>query len=114
VQEELDDIASTHAPILFASAKDIWVIDIENEEYQYDYSHYGIDLNTALKDYQKTDEFPPAIQKKINQFYDNLDDEKYNQAKGILEELEKLTAPEHPALIQMRTRYEFETMNLEE
>jgi len=106
-------IASTHAPILFASARDVWVIDIENEEYQYNYSHYGIDLNTALKDYQKTDEFPTAIKKKIDQFYDDLDDEKYDQAKEILAELEELTAPEHPALIQLRTRYEFETMNLE-
>ena len=107
-------IASTHAPILFASAKDVWVIDIENEEYQYDYSHYGIDLNTALRDYQKTDEVPSEVQNKMNQFYDALDEEDFEQAKNILVNLEELTAPEHPLLVQMRTRYEFETMNLEE
>lgn len=107
-------IATTHAPILFASAKSVWVVDIENEEYQYDYSHYGIDINTALKDYQETDEVPSAVQKKVDEFYDALDEERFSLAKQILEELEVATAPEHPTLIQMRTRYEFETMELGE
>lgn len=107
-------IATTHAPILFASAKDVWVVDIENEEYQYDYSHYGIDINTALKAYQETDEIPVAVQEKVNKFYDALDEEEFDCAKRILEELEVATAPEHPTLIQMRTRYEFETMELGE
>ena len=31
-----------------------------------------------------------------------------------LSELKEQTAPEHPFLIQMQTRYEFETMDLEE
>lgn len=107
-------IASTHAPILFASAKDVWIIDVEGEEYQYSYSHYGIDLNTALKDYQQTAEIPLAIKAKMNQFYDYLDDENYEKAREILSELKEQTAPEHPFLIQMQTRYEFETMDLEE
>lgn len=107
-------IATTHAPILFASAKNVWVIDIEDEEYSYDYSHYGIDLNTSLNNYQKTSEFPEEVQDKISSFYDALDDGQYDKAKSILEDLEKSTAPEHPALVQMRTRYEFETMGFEE
>lgn len=56
-------IATTHAPILFASAKNVWVVDVENEEYQYQYSHYGIDINTALQDYQETERIPMEIQK---------------------------------------------------
>lgn len=106
-------IATTHAPILFASAKDVWVIDIENEDYQYDYSHYGIDINTALKDYQETCGIPNEVQEKVDKFYDALDEEEFEVAKQILEELEVATAPEHPTLIQMRTRYEFETMELD-
>lgn len=107
-------IATTHAPILFASAKDVWVIDIENDEYEYKVSHYGIDVSTALKEYQETDEVPSVVQDKVNQFYDALDNEEYELAKEILEELEISTAPQHPILIQMRTRFEFETMELEE
>lgn len=107
-------IATTHAPILFASAKNVWVVDVENEEYQYQYSHYGIDINTALQDYQETERIPMEIQKKVDEFYDALDDEKFDIAKQILEELEEKTAPQHSILIQMRTRYEFETMELKE
>ena len=107
-------IATTHAPILFASAKNVWVVDVENEEYQYQYSHYGIDINTALQDYQETERIPMEIQKKVDEFYDALDDEKFDIAKQILEELEEKTAPQHSILIQMCTRYEFETMELKE
>ena len=105
-------IATTHSPILFASAKDVWIIDIEEAEYQYGYSHYGMDINTALQDYQNTTQIPEEVQKRVNQFYDALDEEDYGEAKQILEELEKATAPDHPTLIQMRTRYEFDTMEL--
>ena len=41
-------IATTHAPILFASAKDVWLIDIEQEEIQYSHSHYGLDVETGI------------------------------------------------------------------
>ncbi|MFR8248001.1 MAG: AAA family ATPase [Lachnospiraceae bacterium] len=105
-------IATTHSPILFASAKDVWIIDIEEAEYQYGYSHYGMDINTALQAYQNTTQIPEEVQKRVNQFYDALDEEDYGEAKQILEELEKATAPDHPTLIQMRTRYEFDTMEL--
>ena len=68
----------------------------------------------ALQDYQETERIPMEIQKKVDEFYDALDDEKFDIAKQILEELEEKTAPQHSILIQMRTRYEFETMELKE
>ncbi|MFI3201552.1 MAG: AAA family ATPase [Eubacteriales bacterium] len=107
-------IATTHAPILFASAKDVWVIDIEEKEYQYGYSHYGIDLNTAIKQYQDTNDIPFTIQEQVDEFYDELDQGNVNEAKEILEKLEIETAPTHPLLVQMRTRYEFEVLDLED
>ncbi len=82
-------------------------------EYKYSYSHYGIDINTALQDYQDTSQIPEKVQGKVSQFYDAMDDCDYEKAKKILTELEWLTAPAHPTLIQMRTRYEFETMGIE-
>lgn len=106
-------IATTHAPILFAAAKNVWIVDIEEAEYKYSYSHYGIDINTALQDYQDTSQIPEKVQGKVSQFYDAMDDCDYEKAKKILTELEWLTAPAHPTLIQMRTRYEFETMGIE-
>ncbi|MDO4273560.1 MAG: AAA family ATPase [Eubacteriales bacterium] len=107
-------IATTHAPVLFASARDVWIVDIENEEYSYSWSHYGIDINTALEDYQNTTQIPVNIQQMVDKFYDAMDKGEYENAKVILDEMDVLTAPDHSILIQMRTRYEFETMGIEE
>lgn len=102
-------IAATHSPILFASAKDVWLIDVDAEEIEYSHSHYGIDINTSLKTYQETIEMPVEVKQKADAFHDAMDAEKYETALAILEELEKKTAPTHPLLVQLRTRYEFET-----
>ena len=102
-------IAATHSPILFASAKDVWLIDVDAEEIEYSHSHYGIDINTSLKTYQETIEMPVEVKKKADAFHDAMDAEKYETALAILEELENKTAPTHPLLVQLRTRYEFET-----
>ena len=102
-------IAATHTPILFASAKDVWLIDVDAEEIEYSHSHYGIDINTSLKTYQETIEMPVEVKQKADAFHDAMDAEKYETALAILEELENKTAPTHPLLVQLRTRYEFET-----
>ena len=102
-------IAATHSPILFASAKDVWLIDVDAEEIEYSHSHYGIDINTSLKTYQETIEMPVEVKQKADAFHDAMDAEKYETALAILEELENRTAPTHPLLVQLRTRYEFET-----
>lgn len=107
-------IATTHAPILFASAKNVWIVDIENGEPEYGYSHYGIDVNTSINYFQKTNEVPEEIQKVIDIFCDEMDEENYSQARKILDDLEKLTAPQNPILAKLRTRYEIETAALEE
>lgn len=107
-------IATTHSPILFASARDIWLIDIENKEIDYEYSHYGIDINTSVNTYQETQEMPAEVKEKENKFYSAMDAENYQEAQKILEELEKDTAPTYPLLLQMRTRYELEMVFWEE
>jgi len=68
-------IAATHAPILFASAKDVWLIDVDKKDIQYEYSHYGIDVNTAIKVYQETYDVSEKVQKQINEFQDAMDEE---------------------------------------
>lgn len=102
-------IAATHSPILFASAKDVWLIDVDGEEIEYSRSHYGIDINTSLNTYQETIEMPVEVKEKADAFYDAMDAERYEDALAILEELESSTAPTHSLLIQLRTRYDFET-----
>ena len=102
-------IAATHSPILFASAKDVWLIDVDGDEIEYSRSHYGIDINTSLNTYQETIEMPMEVKEKADAFSDAMDAERYEEALEILEELEMNTAPTHPLLIQLRTRYDFET-----
>lgn len=107
-------IAATHAPILFASAKDVWVIDVDEKEIEYSYSHYGIDLNTSIKVYQETFNVSGEVQKQIEKFHNAMDEERYDEAKKILEQLEVTTAPVHPLLLELQTRYEIESMRWEE
>ena len=105
-------IASTHAPILFASAKDIWLIDVEHSEIKYAVSHYGIDVSTSIKDFQNTNHISLSIQNEIDKFYDAMDNEKFEEAKDILQKLEEETKPASTNIVQMRTRLEFDTMVL--
>jgi len=102
-------IAATHAPILFASAEDIWLIDIEGTQPQYNLSHYGIDVNTSVRQFQGEYDMPEEIGNKAKAFYDAMDKEDYSQAKIILNQLVAQTAPEYPLITDMKTMYEIET-----
>ncbi len=107
-------IAATHAPVLFASNKNVWVIDVDGDVTGYEYSHYGIDVNTSMSVYQGIKEIPKKVQAQVEAFCENMDHENYEAARKILERLERDTAPTHPLLVELRTRYEFETTNWEE
>ena len=106
-------IAATHAPILFASHKNIWIIDVDEEEVRYSESHYGMDVNTSMQYYQNTREIPEKVRQKVELFNKKMDDEKYEEAEVILKQLEIETAPAHPLLVELRTRFEFESTDWE-
>lgn len=107
-------IATTHAPILFASAKNVWVVDIESNEVTYSWSHYGLDINTVLQAYQETEEMTPEVKTKVENFYRFLDKKEYKDAESVLVDLEEETAPEHPLTVRLRTALELETIVLED
>ncbi len=107
-------IAATHAPILFASAKDVWIIDVEQEEIEYSWSHYGLDVNNSLEKYQETQNVNPKVQAKINEFYRLFDEEKYKEAGKVLEVIRMETEPEHPKLVELETMLHLELMTVEE
>lgn len=105
-------IATTHAPILFASAKNIWLIDVERPEVSYSESHYGLDVNASIKNFQETNDIPISVQKEIDSFYNAMDNGKFNEAKEILARVEEETKPESTNIVKMRARLEFDTMDL--
>ncbi len=102
-------IATTHAPILFASAKDVWLIDIEQEEIQYSHSHYGLDVNSSVKQYQGEYDLPEEVGKDVEAFSDAMDAEDFQTAKIFLDKLADSTSPEFPLIAGLRARYEIET-----
>lgn len=107
-------IATTHAPILFASAKNVQVIDIDKEEIEYSKSHYGIDINESIQEFQQTDELPRLIKQLSDKIYDAVDDGEFNGAELLLKELEAALEENHPLVTKFRTLLDLETMDWED
>lgn len=101
-------IATTHAPILFASAKDVHIIDIDGDMVRYRNSHYGIDINEALNEFQQTDEIPPNIKPLSNLISDTIDEEEYDTAATLIEKLEEHLEDNHPLVTKYKTRLDLE------
>ena len=102
-------IATTHAPILFSAAQNVWLIDIDQDAVKYSYSHYGIDVSTSITEYQGEYDLPELVKQDVNAFYNAMDEENYSKAKNILDRLIESTAPEFPLIVSLKTRYEIET-----
>lgn len=102
-------IAATHSPILFASAKDVWIIDIDQDAVSYFPSHYGIDINTSVSNYQKTGYLPEEVEKLVSEVTDSLDSMEYKAAAEKLDRLVQLTDPNSPVVTALKTRLEMET-----
>ena len=56
---------------------------------------------------------PEKVRQKVELFNKKMDDEKYEEAAVILRQLEIETAPAHPLLVELRTRFEFESTDWE-
>ena len=102
-------IAATHSPILFASARDVWVIDIDKDPISYVPSHYGIDLNTSVSNYQGTTYLPEELEQLVTEITDDLDNMEYQAAQEKLEQLSQTADPGSPIITALRTRLEMET-----
>ena len=110
----LDVLGILEREISSTIAYDVWiktleVIDIEGEKPGYSKSHYGIDVNTAVKQFQGRYDLPEEVAELSNAFYAAMDKEDYMNAKKMLDQLSAKTAPEFPLIVDMRTMYEIET-----
>ncbi len=108
-------IATTHSPVLFAAAKDVWLIDIDQEEPKYSSSIYGLDISNSVDIYQGKYSVPEEIGQMVQEFYDAMDDCDHVKAKDILDTLETMFSIETPLLVDLKTMYAFESdINKEE
>ena len=102
-------IAATHSPILFASARDVWVIDIDQDSICYASSHYGIDINTSVSNYQSTTYLPEELEQLVADITDDLDNMDYQTAQKKLNQLSQLADSGSPIVTALQTRLEMET-----
>lgn len=108
-------IATTHSPVLFAAAKDVWLIDIDQEEPKYSNSIYGLDISNSVDIYQGKYSVPEEIGQMVQEFYDAMDDCDHVKAKDILDTLETTFSIETLLLVDLKTMYAFESdINKEE
>ena len=105
---KLQFIAATHSPILFASAKNVWLIDIDSGYVQYANSHYGIDLNTSVAEYQQTNCLPLELEILEGEISQALDDMDYALAEQKLQQAEAIADPNSPVITALRTRLDLE------
>lgn len=102
-------IAATHSPSLFASSRDVWIVDIEQGDPQYSISQFGLDLNSATKMYQGDYNLPIEVQTLANKFYYAMNQQDYTTAGNYLNQLSAITDSDTPLLVEMRTIFQLET-----
>lgn len=102
-------IATTHSPIIIASAKDVWCIDIENlKKPKEQRSGYGLEVNYILRQVQNASDLPDSIQSILENFYQCIDAEDFMGAKKALARLESEIGKESPLAVKARERLELE------
>lgn len=102
-------IATTHSPIIIASAKDIWCIDIEDlASPKAAMSGYGLEVDYILRHIQNAAGLPASIAEQLKQFYADVDREDFTAAKKALAKLEHDIGRDSPLAVKARERLELE------
>ncbi len=92
-------IAATHSPILFAASNDLWLIDIEQEEVSYMESRCGYDANAVLEMFMGAKCQNPNTEKLIHSIYVAIRKKEYELAETKIQELVSITNENHSEVI---------------
>ena len=102
-------VATTHSPIIIASAKKVWCIDITKlDNISYGVGGYGLEVNDALQIVQKSKNMPAEIQKMLNDFYQYIDENQMENAKNTLKKIEDNIGENVPAAVKARATFDLE------
>lgn len=108
-------IATTHSPIIIASAKNVWCIDIEQmDQPKTSMSGYGLEIDYILKKIQNATDLPDSVEDLLKSFYQCIDKEDFSQAKVILSQLEQDIGRDSPLAVKARERLDLEIALMEE
>lgn len=102
-------IATTHSPIVLASAKDRNIIRLEsNDEIDYQKSSYAAPIELVLSEYQESSDLPKDIKVKFDKFNEELEDGNIDAAEKNLLELKKDLDVNNPRIIRAELDLKFE------
>lgn len=95
-------IAATHSPILFAASNDLWLIDVEGEEVNYTESRCGYDANAVLEIFMGAKSKNPETEKLIHSIYVAIRNKEYESAETKIQELANITSENHSEVVMAR------------
>lgn len=102
-------IATTHSPLIIASAKDVWCVNISDiHQTLAFYSGYGLEIQDVLHSIQQTQELPEKIQCLVKKFYHAIDQEALQQAEVYLHQLIQEIGSDSPLVIKATEHLELE------
>ncbi len=104
-------IVSTHAPAVINSvSSDSLIILKENQAFGAPDETYGKDANTILREIMEVSERPEKVKAQFDEFYHSLDEQNFEKAQHVLNNLEEILGNNDPELAECRVRLELEQM----
>lgn len=102
-------IATTHSPVIIASAKNVRCINIENMNTPVCADNgYGLEVNYILKNMQHAAELPKTIADLLKSFYQNVDMMNFDNAETVLVALQNEIGENNPIVIKAKERLDLE------
>lgn len=104
-------VVSTHAPEVINSAKRESIVILNgNEVITAADETYGKDANTILREVMEVFARPDDIRELLDKFYELIDEEKWNKAETVIEQLEAEIGNNDPEVNACRVRLELEQL----
>lgn len=114
----LQFIISTHAPMVMTSVKTNQVDCVYRMVYTPEHGYqqtlidtYGLDASTIIEAKLDLPSRAKEVQEQLNKLFDHIDDEKYDEAKILLRELQNQFASNLPELAKAETMLNFMRSN---
>jgi predicted ATP-binding protein involved in virulence len=102
-------IMTTHSPSILANVKKEHIILLENGKvYEPTNTTYGRDIAAILKEMMHVDVRPSEVTNLIEEFYKSISDEKYEDAKNILEKMVDILGNNDSEVVQAKVTYDLE------
>lgn len=102
-------IVSTHSPSVIASAKKNQLILLGEDGCSYPENTFGKDSNSVLSEIMEVNPRPDEVQCKLDEFNQMLDEEKFEQAKVLLNELTAMLGEDNSDVVSAKVALDFET-----